>query len=622
MVPLLIAASIWSVDAIMALETVHDPQLSPAGDRIAFVTRRADSAANRYVSTIWLASQGAKPQPIPNSHSSDASPRWSPIGGRLAFLSRRDGSQQIYLAPRQRLTHSTTGIEFFRWSPDGAKIAYVAPLPFTAEQERDRAAGRDMIVAGKSYRNSALTIVVIATGATQTLSTPRHILTFDWSPDGGKVVYSAQKNGRGHERFHADLFEYEIAAAKESPLVIQPGQDLNPSYSRDGKWIAFYSQRGSLSYFGERQLGVVPAGGGPVRYITDGMDGDVFNGARKVWWSADSNEIRFGAGHGTSDYLFSVNLQTNTAKRLDRIADTSAFSLSDDGSHMAVLRDSTLLLDQKPIVDRRPAGLPSFKTETVRWKSKDGLAVEGVLRYPVQYAAGKPVPLLVLVHGGPTGVAAESFPVPRMYPTQAFLQEGYAVFEPNFRGSINYGPKFRTATIQNQGYGDMDDVMSGVDSLIAKGIADADRLGIMGWSYGGFLSSWIITRTHRFKAASVGGCSMDWVTHYGMAIGGDDGPPEVVQEYFGGRPWDRLEAYYRHSQRPHLKDIKTPALLMRGERDLDNAGELYLALTELNVPAEFITYPREPHSIGEPAHQRDMMERNLAWFKKWINPRQ
>jgi dipeptidyl aminopeptidase/acylaminoacyl peptidase len=207
-----------------------------------------------------------------------------------------------------------------------------------------------------------------------------------------------------------------------------------------------------------------------------------------------------------------------------------------------------------------------------------------------------------------------------MYPTQAFLQAGFAVFEPNFRGSINYGAKFRIQTIQNQGYGDMDDIITGVDSLIAKGIADPGKLGIMGWSYGGFLTSWIITKTNRFKAASLGGCSMDWVTYYGMSVGGDDGPLEVIHEYFGGKPWDRLDAYYRHSQRPHLKDIKTPSLLMRGERDLDNVAELYLALTEGNVPTEFITYPREPHSIGEPAHQCDMMTRNVEWFKRWIKP--
>jgi dipeptidyl aminopeptidase/acylaminoacyl peptidase len=248
------------------------------------------------------------------------------------------------------------------------------------------------------------------------------------------------------------------------------------------------------------------------------------------------------------------------------------------------------------------------------------LDVEGVLRLPPRYKEGTRLPLLTIVHGGPTGVALENFPIPRLYPTQLFLDQGFAVFEPNFRGSINYGPKFRLPTIQQQGYGDMDDVMTGIDTLIEKGVADPDRLGIMGWSYGGYLSTWIVSHTTRFKAASIGACSMDWVTHYGSAVGTEDGPPEVVQEYFGGKPWDRFEAYDRHSPRYFLKNIKTPSLLLRGEKDSDTIGELYLALTELNVPATFVTYPREPHGVGEPAHQRDLLLRNLQWFKKWLMP--
>lgn len=609
---------IWTIDALMALQTVHDPQLTPAGDRIAYVTRHADASTNRYVSTIWRATRGSKPERLPEGGLSDSSPRWSPDGRQLAFLSRRGGTTQIFIAPSRQITRSTTGIETYRWSPDGTQIAYIAPLPLSSEQQRSHAAGNDMIIAGQSFRNSGITIVRVASGESRTLSIPRHILSLDWAPQGGKLVYSAQKNARGRERFYSDIYEYSLETGQETPLVVQPGQDLIPTYSPDGKWVAFHSQRGTLSYFGTREVGVVPSAGGTIRYVTENMDGDVFSGARRMWWSSDSKELRFGAGKGTSDYLYSVNLEGGAARRLaQRLSDVTSFSISGDGKHIAAIRDSALFLNDTPIVDLKP-DLPAFRTETIRWKSKDGLDVEGVLRYPVNYTAGSPVPLLTILHGGPTGVATENFPAPRMYPTQVFLQEGYAVFEPNFRGSINYGPRFRTLTIQNQGYGDMEDVLAGVDSLVARGIADSQKLGVMGWSYGGFLTSWTITKTNRFKAASLGGCSMDWVTHYGMAVGGDDGPPEVVQEYFGGKPWDRLEAYYRHSQRPHLKDIKTPALLMRGERDLDNVGELYLALTELNVPTEFITYPREPHSISEPTHQRDILTRNLAWFNRWI----
>jgi acylaminoacyl-peptidase len=255
---------------------------------------------------------------------------------------------------------------------------------------------------------------------------------------------------------------------------------------------------------------------------------------------------------------------------------------------------------------------------TVRWKSNDGLEIEGVLRLPFGYSQGKRVPLLVGLHGGPAGAALESFPVPRTYPTELFLEEGFAVFEPNFRGSINYGAKFRTPTIQAQGVGDMNDIMTGIDTLIDKGIADPDRLGVMGWSYGGYLSAWIIAHSNRFKAASIGACSTDWVSWYAPSIANKESAPEVMWEYFGGPPWDRLDVYNRHSTRPFLKNIKTPSLVQHGEQDIDSGPEVYVALRDLNVPVSYVTYPREGHGISEPMHQRDLMRRNLDWFEKWV----
>jgi dipeptidyl aminopeptidase/acylaminoacyl peptidase len=237
---------------------------------------------------------------------------------------------------------------------------------------------------------------------------------------------------------------------------------------------------------------------------------------------------------------------------------------------------------------------------------------------PFRYTTGARVPLLVSLHGGPTGAALESFPVPRTYPTQLFLDAGFAVFEPNFRGSINYGPKFRLRTVEAQGFGDMDDIMTGIDMLVDQGIADPDRLGVMGWSYGGYLSAWIIAHTGRFKAASIGACSTDWVSWYAPSIANKESAPEVMWEYFGGAPWDRLDVYNRHSTRAFLKNVRTPSLVLHGEQDIDSGPEVYVALRDLNVPVSYVTYPREGHGISEPVHQRDLMRRNLEWFEKWI----
>ncbi|HYM05880.1 MAG TPA: S9 family peptidase [Terriglobales bacterium] len=621
----------------MELKTVSDPQITADGSKVAYVVTGRDAARNAYSSEIWVvAATGGRSERLASAHFSDQHPRWSADGRTLAFLSRRDGSMQIYLvsagATPRKLTDAAAGVTDFKWSPDGLHIGYLASDP-NPELEAKRRAGDDAIVGGEGYTPARLHIVGVDGGGLRTLpSGDRHLLSFDWAPDGSRVVYAAQKSAQGRDAFHVDIYEADLRSGRETPLVVQPGQDLAPAYSRDGRYVAFYSQRGVLSYFGERQVGVVPTGGGSIRYVTERMDGDVFGGATRFWWAGDGSKLIFEAGKGTSDYLFSVNPATGDSERLAFVLrGPSAFSISQDGNRIAWIKSSTsepgdVYLRDLPSgrevrlsdVNPQVRDYAVVSAQTVRWKSKDGLEIEGVLRLPFSYAPGRRVPLLVSLHGGPTGAALESFPVPRTYPTQLFLQEGFAVFEPNFRGSINYGPQFRLPTIQAQGFGDMDDIMTGIDMLIDRGIAHPDRLGVMGWSYGGYLSAWIIAHTNRFKAASIGACSTDWVSWYAPSIANKESAPEVMWEYFGGPPWDRLDVYNRHSTRAFLKNIKTPSLVLHGEQDIDSGPEVYVALRDLNVPVSYVTYPREGHGISEPRHQSDLMQRNLDWFKRWI----
>jgi dipeptidyl aminopeptidase/acylaminoacyl peptidase len=632
------AAKSWTLDALMDLKTVSDPEISADGSQVAYVVRRVDANRNIYISEIRIAAApGGAARRLAHGSDTDTHPRWSSDGRTLAFLSRREGTAQVYVAsagdaaPR-RVTKSPTDVTEFAWSPDGQYVGYLA-ADRDAQREARQRRGDDARVGGEGYTPTRLHIVPAGGGSDRTLtSTERHVLSFDWAPDGAKVVYAAQSSPQGRDAFHVDLYESEVKSGRETPLVVQPGQDLAPAYSRDGRYVAFYSQRGSVSYFGERQVGVVPTGGGAIRYVSERMDGDVFGGATKFWWSKDGTRLIFEAGKGTNNYLFAVNPATGDAQRLDYVlSGGSAFSVSGDGRRVAWLKSSasepgdvyvrdaetgreSRLTDLNPQVREFAA----VSARTVQWRSKDGLEIEGVLRLPFGYTRGTPVPLLVSLHGGPTGAALESFPVPRTYPTQLFLGAGFAVFEPNFRGSINYGPKFRLPTIEAQGFGDMDDVMTGIDMLVAEGIADPARLGVMGWSYGGYLSAWMVAHTQRFKAASIGACSTDWVSWYAPSIANKESAPEVMWEYFGGAPWDRLDVYNQHSTRAVLKNIKTPSLVQHGELDIDSGPEVYVALRDLNVPVSYVTYPREGHGIGEPEHQRDLMRRNLEWFEKWV----
>jgi len=628
----------WTLDAIMDLKTVSDPQITADGAQVAYVVTGRDGRRNAYSSEIWMvASTGGPARRLAPPHFSDAHPRWSGDGRALGFLSHRDGMTQVYVvsppdATPRKITDSPTDVVDFNWSPDGRSIGYLAADP-NPEREAKRLRGDDAMVGGEGYTATRLHVVPAGGGDVRTLTArERHVLSFDWAPDGSKVVYAAQKSPQGRDAFHVDIYESDLTSGRETALVVQPGQDLAPAYSRDGRYVAFYSQRGVLSYFGERQVGVVPSGGGAIRYVTERLDGDVFGGATKFWWSSDASQLIFGAGKGTGEYLFAVNPTTGDGERLAcSLTNTAAFSVSGDGRRIAwiksnaaspgdvYLRDSQSgseirLSDVNPPVRDYPA----VDVRTVQWRSKDGLEIEGVLRLPFDYRPGKRAPLLVSLHGGPTGAALESFPVPRTYPTQLFLTAGFAVFEPNFRGSINYGAKFRLPTIEAQGFGDMDDIMTGIDMLVDRGIADPDRLGVMGWSYGGYLSAWIVAHSDRFKAASIGACSTDWVSWYAPSIANKESAPEVMWEYFGGAPWGRLDVYNRHSTRAFLKNIKTPSLVLHGEQDIDSGPEVYVALRDLNVPVSYVTYPREGHGIAEPVHQRDLMRRNLEWFEKWM----
>ena len=385
-------------------------------------------------------------------------------------------------------------------------------------------------------------------------------------------------------------------------------------------------QGGTLNYFAARHVALVPSGGGAIRYLTRDPDVpiDVFRGGNSFSWSRDGSTIYYTAGQGTRDVLVRQDV---AAGRMERIVDrlASAASFTPDLARGVFLKAS----DAKPAeivlfeggVESRlisladtVAGYAPVQPKVVSWKSRDGLGIEGVLFLPFRYEPGRRVPLLVELHGGPTGVALAQFPVPRTYPTQAFLESGFAVLMPNFRGSSNYGADFRLKNIQSQGLGDFDDVMTGVDLLIGQGVADPDRLGVMGWSYGGFLTAWVIGHTDRFKAASVGAPATDWITYYAQS----DGPRSTLLTYFGGTPWEQPDSYNRHSPRTGIAKIRTPSLLQIGALDINHNNEIYWSLTDRKIPVEYVVYPREPHGFTEPEHQRDVMERNLRWFTRWL----
>ncbi|MCC6591294.1 MAG: S9 family peptidase [Bryobacterales bacterium] len=591
----------WDIEAIRSISVPSDPQISPD----------ATSYAYTYQGKVFISSLLRNEL---RSLGLGSRPRWSPDGKYLAYIAP-DG--QVHTSDNRTLTRSTAPISSYF-------ITLRNEVLFSATDPDPKP---DPIVIGHPYRYTRIYRQPVSGDPTLLTKRTQSVVNFAVHPDGSKIAYAVQRTPLPRDAFHVDLYELDLSANRETPLVTQPGRDADPCYSPDGRTIAFHTQGGTWNYFEARHVALIPSGGGPIRLLTQGLPYDVFRNGNIFAWSPDSKEIVYTAGRGAKDVLLrqdiAIGKVTVMAERI-----SGAASLTRDLKHalflkLGISRPAEIAWlnpeGEKQVTHFHDslAAYPRIHAQVIQWKSHDGTEVEGVLWMPINYKPHTRFPLLVDLHGGPTGVTLDAFPVSRTYPIQAFLQAGFGVLSPNFRGSSNYGAAFRLKNALSQGVGDYQDVMSGVDYLITEGYADPDRLGVFGWSYGGYLTGAVISQTNRFKAASIGAPATDWTTYYGQF----DGSKEVLWTYFGGSPWDVPENYNRHSYRNRLKNIRTPTLLQVGALDYFNHNaDIYQALTDNNVPVEYVLYPREPHGFTEPAHQKDLMERNLRWFQRVLNP--
>jgi dipeptidyl aminopeptidase/acylaminoacyl peptidase len=634
-----------TVDDLLTLKTVGGAQMSPDGRMVAYTVSEADFEQDAFVTHLWVApTDGRAPYQLTRGAKSATSPRWSPDGQWLAFSSARVGDRnQIFVirpdgGEALQLTKADPGVNDFAWSPDGRQIAYVAPEPESpARKARKQELGdfervhHDYTYAQIWTLEAADALRAPAAGVQRTRGQSVHPSTPVWSPDGARLAFSGTTTPDLIDGGSADLYVLTLATNTVTKVVGQPGPDTNPRWSPDGSRLAFESAMGRGVYFhANGRIAIVDAGGGTPRSVTDAFDEDP---ALLEW---KGNGLYFSGGQKTAAHLFRLDVDRRSITRVSgpEALIGTGFTLSRDGEQTAFTAASPTSMAEvfvSPVASFAPRKLTAMTAqlaslivgtpEVVSWKSKDDTTIEGVLIKPAGFDPTRKYPLLVQIHGGPTGVDRPVLLGTRTYPSDVWVGRGALVLKVNYRGSAGYGEKFRQLNVRNLGVGDAWDVVSGVEALTAKGWADPTRVGCMGWSQGGYISAFLTTSTTLCKAVSVGAGISNWATYYYNT----DITPFTIQ-YLGDDPVDDPEIYRKTSPMSYIKSAKTPTLIQHGELDrrvpIPNAYELRQGLEDRGVSVEMIVYKGFGHGVTKPRAARAVMRHNLEWFNHhlWGDP--
>jgi dipeptidyl aminopeptidase/acylaminoacyl peptidase len=618
-------------EALLSLRHLSDLEYSSDGTRIAFVVTEPPKGDQR-PRHIWLfePATGSFRQ-LTYSEKTESQPKWSPDGRSLAFLSNRDANQQIYLlsltgGEAQPLTKGKRNITRFEWSQDGKQIAFIAPDAKTEAEDKKEKDKDDARVADKDEKQPRLWLFDLATKSECALTPPNYAVSeLAWFPDNQSLAIVATDHPES-DRNTDRLFRVAAASPPDPKSLPAPKELLAPLGPFGDIQIA--PTGNTISFIGSRQDGpsphdfwLLPVGSPAAKNLTAiSLDRAVF--AHR--WKKDGSLLLLAADGFTRKLLH----YTPSGAREDlSFPDTvpSSFSFNDHGDLAFVGETATQPQEIWLAVSGQPAKeFPTFnrsfnaailrKPELYKYKSFDGLPIEAAILKPANYDSKSKLPLIALIHGGPTGAWESSIEAWG----QLLAARGYAVFYPNIRGSVGYGQKFVESNRADWGGGDFQDVMAGVEDLVTKGVADPNHLGIGGWSYGGYMSAWAITQKtkYMFKAAVSGAGMANLISEYGT----EQHPS--YDEWFWSVPYEKPEGFLNHSPFLFLKNAKTPTLILQGDADtvdpLGQSQELYRGLKRYGVPTELVVYPREPHGLREEKHLVDRLNRIVAWFDKYL----
>jgi dipeptidyl aminopeptidase/acylaminoacyl peptidase len=628
------------LDALDRVRGFHETAISPDGRRVAWVEDVAATAETTaiFVRTIAVAANAQNGESAETHRvtvSGDGKGHrengvaWAPDSHTLAFLSDggSPGQQQLYVidvdsnTPARRVTSAKGQLAQPLWSPDGKQLAVLFVAGSTQGTGALVAYKPDAGVVGEVLEEQRIAIVDLAAGAMREVSPANmFVYDYDWSPDGKAFAAEAVEGSGTNNYWIAQLYVVDAGSGKTTSIWKPPLQIAGPRWSPDGRSIAVI--HGIMSDEGQTggDIYVVPASGGAARNVTAGLEGS----ARTLAWRPDgrlifqeyvdgrSALVTVAAAGGTRTTVWSAPQEMVTlgsiATRADAVsAVVQSFQRAPEVYAGAIGRWSAQTVSNAAV---KPLW---GEVKTLHWPS-DRFRVQGWLMYPADFDPSKKYPLVVSVHGGPS---AANFPSWPSRWNAVLPANGYFVLLPNPRGSYGNGEAFTQANVNDFGYGDMRDIEAGVDAAVKAAPIDPNRTGIIGWSYGGYMTMWAVTQTTRFKAAVAGAGIANWQSYYGQ-----NRIDTWMLPFFGASVYDKPEAYSRSSPITFIKKVKTPTLVLHGDRDSEvptpQGYEFWHALKALDVPTELVIYPEEGHAIAKPEHQRDIEERLLAWFDRYL----
>jgi dipeptidyl aminopeptidase/acylaminoacyl peptidase len=642
-----------SIEDYFMIKDVGNPQISPDGEWIAYVLTTTSLEKDAKKSRIWMVSTSAgEAIPLTAESKSSWGPKWSKDGKWLYFISKR--SEQATQLWKLNMVHGgeaiqvtkmkKRGVSSFKFSSDETKLLMVLqdrdPEEIKAEQDTsyvkpkhkppyviDRLQFKEDYVGYLNHQRDHIYIYDIPSHKlTQITSGDYDYSSPDWSPDDKWITFASNRTEIPDGNYNEDIWVVAADSTDKGQtirkLTTSPGEDGSPKWSPDGEWIAYYSKKEKHFVYGLNRLTIIPASGGDPIVLSEKHDRNVSS----FRWSTDSKKI-YGIfeDHGMQN-LVSFDIQDGS---MDQIIDgkrvVSGYDISESGLIAAKISEPTLpyeiyalesgeLKKITKINDELLSGLQLSQVETIKYKSVDDWDIEGFIYKPIGYEAGKKYPTILRIHGGPMSQYNYGF----AFHAQLFAANGYVVVMANPRGSTGYGEEFGLGIMKDWGNKDYQDVMNGVDHAIEKGYADPERLGVGGWSYGGILTNQIITQTPRFKAATTGASATLAIANYGHDM------YQRWYEYEYGLPWEDNNRDYYEKQSPlnRVAKIQTPTLILCGEKDWNvpviNSEILYQSLKRLGIDTELIVYPGQSHGGFPPSYNKDLYERYLAWFNKYL----